>query len=227
MSIDVVLFDLDDTIYPASNGLMQSIDRRIGEFVQQALGLDEEAALLLRRQYYAEFGTTLRGLQHHHRHIETESYLQYVHDVALDAFLQSDEHLDKILGALPARKAIFTNSPREHAERILQTLGIAEHFERIFDIRLFEFVGKPDPAAYQLVLDELGVEGPDALLIEDTAKNLVPATQFGMTTVLISEELQDSPLADYVVPDVVAAVELAQRLIAAEHEPVRKSAASA
>ena len=84
--------------------------------------------------------------QHHHHDIETESYLQYVHDVALDAFLQSDEHLGEILAALPARKAIFTNSPHEHAERILHTLGIAEHFERIFDIRFFDFVGKPDPA---------------------------------------------------------------------------------
>ena len=157
MAIQVILFDLDNTIYPASSGLMQSIDQRIGEFVQRSLGLSEEEALRLRRHYYAEFGTTLRGLQHHHQYVETESYLQYVHDLALEAFLVSDERLDAMLAALNARKVIFTNSPREHAERVLKTLGIAHHFERIFDLRYFDFVAKPEPAAYVRVLQELGV----------------------------------------------------------------------
>ena len=67
MTVRAVLFDLDNTIYPASNGLMLSIDQRIGEFVQRLLGLDEDEALRLRRHYYAEYGTTLRGLQHHHQ----------------------------------------------------------------------------------------------------------------------------------------------------------------
>ena len=214
MAIRAVLFDLDNTIYPASNGLMQSIDQRIGEYVQRSLGLSEEEALRLRRHYYAEFGTTLRGLQHHHNHVEIESYLQYVHDVALDAFLQSDERLNAMLTSLKARKAIFTNSPREHAERVLEILRIAHHFERIFDLRFFDFVAKPDPRSYARVLQELGVEGKEAMLIEDTANNLGPAKQLGMTTILIDDQEQPHDLADYVVPDVVAAVEVANRLTA-------------
>ena len=214
MAIQVILFDLDNTIYPASSGLMQSIDQRIGEFVQRSLGLSEEEALRLRRHYYAEFGTTLRGLQHHHQYVETESYLQYVHDLALEAFLVSDERLDAMLGALNARKVIFTNSPREHAERVLETLGIAHHFERIFDLRYFDFVAKPEPAAYVRVLQELGVSGHEAMLIEDTAHNLPPAVQLGMTTVLIDEHGEANEFAHYVVPDVLAAVAIVQRLSA-------------
>ncbi len=175
MAIEVVLFDLDNTIYPASSGLMQSLDVRIGEYVQRTLGLSEEEALQLRREYYAEFGTTLRGLQRRHQDIETESYLQYVHDIALDAFLVSDERLDAKLSTLKARKAIFTNSPREYSERVLQTLGIAHHFERIFDLRFCDFVGKPEPACYARVLGELGVPGSAVMLLEDTVANLPPA----------------------------------------------------
>ena len=212
MTIRAVLFDLDNTIYPASNGLMQSIDQRINEFVRRELDLSEDEALQLRRRYYDEFGTTLRGLHQHHRHVETENYLHYVHDVALDAFLMSDERLDALLTALPARKAIFTNSPREHAERVLRALGIAHHFEHIFDVRFFDFVCKPEPSCYTRVLQELGVSGPETLMIEDTARNLVPAAELGMTTILIAEDGQANPLADFVVPDVVAAVEVAHRL---------------
>ena len=221
MPIRAVLFDLDNTIYPASNGLMGTIDRRIGEFLERSLGLTTEDSLRLRRQYYAEFGTTLRGLQHHHTQVEVESYLQYVHDLALDAFLASDERLGAILEALPARKAIFTNSPREHAERVLQTLGIAHHFERIFDLRFFDFSCKPDPTCYARVLQELRVDGPETALIEDTAQNLVPARQLDMTTILIADPPHSSELADYVVSDIVAALEVAQRLIASR-SPARR-----
>lgn len=213
MALQMILFDLDNTIYPASNGLMKSIDRRIGEFLEQRLGLDEEQALALRRSYYQEFGTTLRGLRHHHSEIETESYLEYVHTLAIEAFLVSDKHLGELLDALPLRKAIFTNSPVEHAERVLETLGLAQSFERIFDIRFCEFVGKPDPQSYHRVLDALDMEGQDVIFVEDTAHNLVPAAQLGMTTILISGDLTVSPLADYVVPDVVAAVDLIRRLL--------------
>jgi putative hydrolase of the HAD superfamily len=214
MALQVVLFDLDNTIYPSASGLMQSIDGRIGEYVQQILGIDEEEALRMRRHYYAEFGTTLRGLRHHHHHVEIESYLQYVHDVAIDAFLASDSRLDALLAELPARKVIFTNSPREYAERVLKTLGLAHHFERLFDVRYFDFVGKPDPACYAQVLRELGISGHEAMMVEDTVQNLPPAKELGMVTVLIHESLDSSPDADYVVRDIHTAIEIAQRLIA-------------
>lgn len=209
MAIRAILFDLDNTLYPASSGLMQSLDQRIGDFVERSLGLGVEESLRLRRQYYAEFGTTLRGLHRHHSEVETEDYLEYVHDIALDAFLVSDERLDALLGALEPRKVIFTNSPREYAERVLQTLGIAHHFERIFDLRFFEFFCKPDPSCYTRVVEELGIAGSEALLIEDTVNNLPPARALGMTTILVDEHEQPNALADYVVPDIVAAVELA------------------
>lgn len=215
MTIQAVLFDLDNTLYPASSGLMQGLDKRIGEFVQQSLGLSEEESLTLRRGYYAEFGTTLRGLKLHHEGIETEQYLQYVHDIALDAFLASDARLDHLLGMLNTRKVIFTNSPREYAERVLQTLGIAHHFERIFDLRFFDFTCKPDPTCYDRVLAELGVAGHETILLEDTAQNLPPAAALGMTTILIDEQERPDPVANFVVSDVVAAVEIAHRLTSA------------
>jgi putative hydrolase of the HAD superfamily len=212
MTIRAILFDLDNTLYPASSGLMQSIDQRIGEFLQQTLGLSAEESLTLRRSYYAEFGTTLRGLKRHHEGIETEHYLQYVHDIALDAFLASDARLDGLLGMLSVRKVIFTNSPREYAERVLQTLGIAHHFEHIFDLRFFDFACKPEPTCYDRVLAELGIAGHEAMLLEDTAQNLPPAAALGMTTILIDEQQRADAVAHYVVPDVVAAVEIARRL---------------
>jgi putative hydrolase of the HAD superfamily len=212
MPITTVLFDLDNTLYPVSSGLMKGVDVRISEYVQKLLGLDEAEARAIQRRYYAEYGTTLSGLQLHHA-VDAEDYLGFVHDIAPDTFLAADAELDQLLSELDATKAIFTNSPGEYAKRVLGALGIERHFSHVFDIRFSKFRPKPDPAVYQLVLDMLGASGDDAILVEDTAKNLPPARALGMTTILLAETSPEPHLAiDYVVPDVLAAVRLAIEL---------------
>ena len=207
MPITTVLFDLDNTIYPASSGLLKGVDVRINEYMRGTLGLDEQAAYDLRKQYYAEFGTTLRGLQEHHE-VDPEHYLEYVHDVAVESFLASDAELDHLLSELRAHKAIFTNSPANYARRVLQVLGIERHFTHVFDVRFSGFQPKPDPLVYQSVLATLEIDGAQAILVEDTARNLPPARALGMTTILIGDA-DELGLADYLVPDVLQAIRVA------------------
>lgn len=235
MTIRAILFDLDNTLYPATSGVMQSIDQRIGEYVRQRLGLSEAEAAEIKRHYYSTYGTTLRGLQQHYGHVETDDYLKFVHDVAIETFLQFDAELDAALTRLPVTKIIFTNSPREHAERVLKAMGLAHHFERIYDLRYFNFVAKPDPACYQHILDDLGVAGSEVLLLEDTPHNLAPAKALGMTTMLICDASASCADADYLVEDVQAALAIAEKLVkpvvtllprqaARTKRPVRRSA---
>src|SRR5262249_61776728 len=106
---------------------------------------------------------------------DPEDYLGYVHDLAIESFLASDAELDHLLSQVAATMAIFTNAPGEYARRVLAALGIERHFARVFDIRTFEFVPKPEPVAYQLVLDALGAAGLETVFVEDTATNLAPA----------------------------------------------------
>lgn len=213
MPIKAILFDLDNTLYPASCGLMHQIDQRIGEFVRTALQLEETEALELRKHYYATYGTTLRGLQTHYDHIEADVYLQFVHDIAIDRFVAPNTELDPLLNALPLRKIIFTNSPAEHAERVLDCMGIAQHFERTYDVRYFNFVAKPNLAAYEHVLEQIGLAGDETIMIEDTLDNLPPAKQLGMLTILVDESGTVQDGADYIVPDIIAALKIVQHLI--------------
>ena len=209
MSVSAILFDLDNTLYPASSGLMQGVDTRITEYVQSRLGLGLEEAMAMRRRYFLDYGTTLRGLQQHHA-IDAEDYLGYVHDLALDSFLASDAELDHLLSQVAATKAIFTNAPGEYARRVLKVLGIERHFTEVFDIRFCGFRPKPDPMGYQLVLNTLGTPGAEAILIEDTLKNLAPARELGMTTILVGGQSGNgtAALADYSVPDILAALRI-------------------
>jgi putative hydrolase of the HAD superfamily len=207
MHIDTILFDLDNTLYPVSSGIMQTLDTRIIEYVCRRLQITEEQALALRQEYLATYGTTLRGL-HEHYGVEHEEYLAYVHDFATDAFIDSDAELDHLLGQIQARKAVLTNSPSEHAERVLRRLGIAQHFSHIFDIRFLAFQPKPHAAGYQRALDILNARGPHSALVEDTLRNLAPARALGMTTVFLTDHPDDAvrEQADLIAPDILAAL---------------------
>jgi len=184
--IRTILFDLDETLYPPRAGIMGQIRDQILEYICTQLRLPAEEADALRRDYLHTYGTTMRGLQINHQ-IDPDEYLRYVHDIALQEYLQANRELDAVLAALPQQKVVFTNASREHAERVLGLLGVRRHFARIVDVRDMEYESKPQPAAYQRICDLLGVRPEECLIVEDNVRNLQPAKALGMTTVLVRD----------------------------------------
>jgi putative hydrolase of the HAD superfamily len=184
--IRTILFDLDETLYPPRAGIMGQIRDQILEYICTRLRLPAEEADVLRRDYLHTYGTTMRGLQINHQ-IDPDEYLRYVHDIALQEYLQANRELDAVLAALPQQKVVFTNASREHAERVLGLLGVRRHFARIVDVRDMEYESKPQPAAYQRICDLLGVRPEECLIVEDNVRNLQPAKALGMTTVLVRD----------------------------------------
>jgi putative hydrolase of the HAD superfamily len=184
--IRTILFDLDDTLYPRQTGIMDQIRDLILDFIRTRLGLSLEEANALRRHYLETYGTTMRGLQINH-HVDPEEYLHFVHDFPLDRYIQPNPRLDAMLAAIPQEKVVFTNASREHAERVLNVLGVRRHFDRIIDVRDMNYESKPQPAAYRRICDLLGVRPEECMLVEDNVHNLRPAKTLGMTTVLVQD----------------------------------------
>jgi putative hydrolase of the HAD superfamily len=184
--IRVILFDLDDTLYPRQVGIMEQIRILMLRYLQTRFHLTPEQADELRRNYFQTYGTTMRGLQINH-HIDPDEFLQFVHDIPLDQYLRPNPDLDRILATLPQDKVIFTNASREHAEAILTILGIRRHFSRIVDVRDLHYESKPHPTAYHRICELLGVQPVECLLVEDNMRNIHPAMALGMTTVLVGD----------------------------------------
>ncbi len=178
------LFDLDNTLYPPENGLFGAVDARINEFLAQHLGVNGPAADVLRRRYHDQYGITLVGLMEEHG-TEPHHYLDFVHHVPVGDYLGPDPGLRELIGALSGRHSIFTNGSRRHALAVLAALGLEGVFEEIFDIVALGFRPKPDPATYRVVLDRLGAEPGRAILLDDLPRNLAPAREIGMRTVLV------------------------------------------
>ncbi len=182
----VWLFDLDNTLYPHSCRLFDQIDRRMGEFVQGYLRLDPAEARRLQKQYLREHGTTMNGLMRVHG-LDPRDFLDYVHAIDLTP-VDPNPALDAALAALPGRKLIYTNGSESHAERVLTRLGIADHFEAVFDIVAADYEPKPERGPFERLLRRHAVAAEGTVFFDDMPRNLAPAAELGMTTVWVESE---------------------------------------
>ncbi|MCE2510606.1 MAG: pyrimidine 5'-nucleotidase [Alphaproteobacteria bacterium] len=185
--IETWVFDLDNTLYPASCGLFTQIDRKMKEFIRDLLEVEEDEAHRLQKDYFHRYGTTLRGLMEHHD-VDPVGYLDYVHAIDFSPILANPD-LDAVLGRLRGRKFIFTNGHAAHVSEVLARLGIAERFDGVFDITDADFVPKPSPEIYRQMLDVHDIDPARAAMVDDLPKNLAPAAELGMVTVWLRSDV--------------------------------------
>jgi len=196
MVYTTLFFDLDDTLYPNTNGLWGAIRARMSVYMHERVGIPVADIPQIRQYYFETYGTTLRGLQIHYQ-VNPADYLAYVHDLPLQSYLQPDPDLRSLLTSLPQPKWIFTNADDAHARRVIAAVGLDNCFEGIIDVKAIGYHCKPDPQAYQLALDLAGERvSQHCILLDDSPRNLAPAYQMGFTTVLIGNK-EPNPVAHY------------------------------
>jgi putative hydrolase of the HAD superfamily len=193
-AVEAWVFDLDNTLYPAHTNLFAQIDVRIRDYVQVLLDTSPEEAHRVQKAYYHRYGTSLRGLMMEHG-MSPDGFLEYVHDID-HSVIDPDPALGAAIAALPGRKFIYTNGTKKHAEKTAARLGIADHFEDIFDIVAAGLMPKPEPAAYELFWSRHGVDPTRAAMFEDLSKNLVAPKSAGMRTVLVVPRHMTTTFAD-------------------------------
>jgi putative hydrolase of the HAD superfamily len=197
--IDSWIFDLDNTLYPASCDLFALIDERMGAYIERLVGCDSDQARAIQKRYFRDHGTTLSGLMALHG-TDPRHFLDDVHDIALDRVVH-DARLVEAIACLPGRKLVFTNGDVDYAQRVLDRLGLGASFEAIHDIHAMDYVPKPAPASYAAMCARWDIDPARALFAEDMARNLKPAKQLGMTTLWIdngSEQASEDEFAPFI-----------------------------
>ena len=80
-------------------------------------------------------------------------------------------------------------------------LGVARHFEGVFDIAEAAYVPKPDISAYRALVARHGIDPARAIMLDDMPRNLAPAAELGMTTVWVKTDVswaQPAEQTDYI-----------------------------
>jgi pyrimidine 5'-nucleotidase len=183
-----LFFDLDDTLYPASSGLWEAIRERISLYMDEILNIPLEEIPGLRRKYFEDYGTALRGLEANYP-IRREDYLAFVHDLPLRDYIQPDPELKVVLKGLSVRKLIFTNADEAHARRVMEVLKVTQFFDGIVDINEMEPFCKPMPESFQRAMLRADETNPGScVLIDDMLRNTSGATSVGMRSILFGTD---------------------------------------
>ena len=188
--ISTWLFDLDNTLYPVESGFMRQVEGKITDYVMKVTGLPRDEAFRLQKVYLAEHGLSLTGLMIHYG-VDPAEFHALFHDLSLEGLAQ-DPELVAAIARLPGRRLIFTNADDIHARRVLDRLGLEHLFTEVFHIGSFDYVPKPDPSVFRRMADEHGIAPAETAFFEDSERNLAPAAELGMTTVLVGPHAPQS-----------------------------------
>jgi len=211
------IFDLDNTLYSPEEEIFSQIDERMTKFITDKFKINNEEAFNIQKKYFLEYGTTLSGLMKKNN-IDSDEFLEFVHDIDLD-ILKPDKKLNKIISNLPGKKFIFTNGSKKHAQNVLKKLEMNAIFDDIYDIKDSNFIPKPNMEAYTTFINKMGIDVNKSIMFEDIARNLQPAKELGIISVLIQRDLplrndkfdikefellwKNNDYADYVTDDLV------------------------
>lgn len=202
MTRQLLLLDVDNTLYPASCGVVPRVDALINRYLVERVGIAPAEVDALRRRLWTDYGTTLHGLMHAHR-IDPDDYLAFVHAIELADVLVRDDELAAMLARVPLLKVAVTNGSAAHARAVLDCLGVRDLFFRVYGLERLGFIPKPYVQAYHVVLADLHASGRDCILVEDRDVNLRAARQLGMRTVYVTGGGPPAPDADVSIGSVL------------------------
>ena len=181
--INTWIFDLDNTLYSADSGIFQQVHKLMGEFISKNLDINMTEAKKLQSKYYKQHGTTLRGMMDNHG-IDPDYFLDEVHKLDY-SIVGPNKRLNEELQKLEGKKIIYTNANKKHVEDVLKRIDLTNFFDEIFDIKMADYVPKPEIKPYEQIIDLFNLEPNTSAMFDDIAKNLVPAKKVGFTPVWI------------------------------------------
>ena len=182
-TIDTWVFDLDNTLYSAESGIFQQVHELMGKFVSNKLKIDLDSAKKIQKKYFIKHGTTLKGLMDNHG-VEPDEFLDYVHKLDY-SIIHPNNDLNKEISKLQGRKIIYTNANKQHVNEILLRLDLTNMFDEIFDIKMANYIPKPEINAYKDFIKRFNINPKTTIMFDDIAKNLVPAKNVGFKSVWI------------------------------------------
>lgn len=182
-----ILFDLDNTLYSASNVMERKIAERMVCFIADFLHVSLDEAQRLQTARRKKYGTTLEWLEHEHHFTDRARYFATVHPASELAELKPDPRLRGFLLSLDMPMTVLTNAPPGHAERVLDFFNIRDLFIGVFDITYHNGRGKPNAAAFIDTLSAVNKSIEETIFLDDYPPYVKGYADLGGAAVLVDE----------------------------------------
>lgn len=186
--VDHLLFDIDNTLYSASNVMEQKISERMLHFIARFLSVSLEEAVRLQNIKRKNYGTTLEWLECEYKLADRDEYFAAIHPESEVSELKRDPYLRDFLLSLDMPMTVLTNAPIVHAQRVLEFFNISDLFLGIFDITYNCGKGKPHKDAFLKALTAVHKTVAETLFLDDYPIYVNGFVKLGGQGVLIDEK---------------------------------------
>ena len=193
--IDCWIFDLDNTLYPASVDLFGQIKIKMSNYIMKLLDVDEATAEKIRAEYWKKYGTSLAGLMQNYK-IDPNDFLKVVHDIDF-SMLPRDLDLLDALNNLPGRKLVYTNGTVPYAREVLKYRGVLSVFDEIYGIEDAAYIPKPFPEAFEIIFSKAKIVPNRSAMFEDEERNLEVPFKLGLKTILVGDVQSTGKYVNY------------------------------
>lgn len=204
--VRLLIFDLDGTLVDSGQDLCNSVNAMLRQYGRPELPCDlistyigDGAPMLIRRAL---------GDPDDQQFVEEALlfFLAYYREHKLDftyVYAGIKESLQAILEARngEVKMAVLSNKPVNPSRAIVEALGLGEFFFQIYGGNSFP-TKKPDPQGARQLLKEAGVKPEAAVMIGDSANDVLTAANAGMYSVGLKYGLSPASL-EKVTADVV------------------------
>ena len=197
MSLDLFIFDLDGTLVDSRLDLANAVNATRGHMGMSALSNERvytyvgNGAPMLVRRALGE-GATEAQIEE-----ALEFFLEYYREHDLDftvLYPGVRESLDRLRDA-GKQLAVLTNKPVRMSRHIVEGLGVAGHFFRVYGGNSFDHK-KPHPIGIETVMAEAGVGREATLMIGDSSVDVHTARNAGVACCGVTYGFQPETLAD-------------------------------
>lgn len=201
-----LVFDLDGTLYPETDVIKQRFLDKMIDFFKYEMGIVSDDYMALIDEWRKKYGTCTPAVKEHGGNVA--EYMDYAGDIDVSD-VEYNHELRNRIEKLSYRKIIYTNSCIKHTEDILDRLQMSNMFDEVFTIVDADYLPKPDMKSYKMLLEKYKLNPSETVLFEDKARNLEPAKELGMTTVLITDRNEKNiSHVDYIFADINEAIDL-------------------
>jgi len=198
----LLVFDLDGTLVDSAGDLAAAVNAMLARLAAGTPPLSEaevrgfigEGARLLVGRSLARAGLTERP----------EDALPVFLDCYRAGLLDRTRPYPGVVEALDALAghtlAVLTNKPGELSRALLEGLGLARRFARVYGGD--DLPRKPDPAGLHRIMAETGLGAPSTVMVGDSAVDVLTGRAAGVLTVGVSYGFAPGSFATH-PPDVV------------------------
>ncbi|KAL0265686.1 UNVERIFIED_CONTAM: hypothetical protein PYX00_011400 [Menopon gallinae] len=177
----VYIFDIDETLYPHDDGILDMRREKIIEF-GMLYGLSREESMAKIKESLVKYKSTIKGfIRELPRNENVNRVLDNPVPNSTDT-LKPDTELREMLLRLKGRRFCLTNGSREHSRKALVKIGVLDCIDAVFccDYQNPEYISKPDPRVYDIVSQVLELDKASGVyFFDDHTENIECAVLFG------------------------------------------------